>query len=109
MPLFSFKEPKYKEVAKGVSMRSAYLEETMLISFELEPRATVPAHKHPHEHITLILEGEMEFTLGDEIDILRSGDGATLPSNVEHKAVILSHPVKAVDAWYPVRDDYKLE
>ena len=109
MPFFSFNESKFKEVVKGARMRSAYLEKTMLTYFELEPGAVVPHHTHPHEQITLILEGEMEFTLGDETRILKPGEGATIPSNVKHRAVILSQPVKAVDAWCPIREDYVIE
>jgi len=109
MPFFSFNDPKYKEVAKGVRMRSAHLEKAMLTYFELDPGAVVPSHKHPHEQITLIIEGEMEFTLAGETRVLRSGDGATVPPHVEHKAVILSQRVKAVDAWYPIREDYVIE
>ena len=109
MPFFSFHESAYKDVVPGARMRSAHLEKTMLTYFELDPGTVVPTHKHPHEQITLILEGEMEFTLAGETRILKRGDGATVPPNAEHKAVILSNPVKAVDAWYPVREDYVIE
>ena len=109
MPFFRFNDAKYKEVFQGARMRSAHLENSMLTYFELDPGTVVPTHKHPHEQITLILEGEMEFTLAGETRILKSGEGATVPPNVEHKAVILSELVKAVDAWYPVREDYVIE
>jgi quercetin dioxygenase-like cupin family protein len=109
MPFFSFNDSRYKEVAPGVRMRSAHLSNTMLTYFELEPGACMPSHKHPHEQVTLVIEGEMELTVGDETHILKCGEGATVPPNVEHKAVILSQLVKAVDAWYPIREDYVIE
>ena len=109
MPFFSFNDSTYKEVAPGVKMRSAHLSNTMLTYFELESGAIMPSHKHPHEQVTLVIEGEMELTVGGETRILKRGDGATVPPNVEHKALILSQRVKAVDAWYPIREDYVIE
>ena len=90
-------------------MRSAHLEKAMLTFFELEAGATVPAHSHPHEQITLVLEGELEFTMEGETRILKKSEGVTIPPNIEHKAVVLSQPVKVVDAWYPVREDYVID
>ena len=44
-----------------------------------------------------------------ETRILKKGEGVTVPPDIEHKAIVLNKPVKAVDAWYPVRDDYVIE
>lgn len=38
----------------------------MLTFVEFEPNAEFPPHKHPHEQITFIIEGEMEFKLGEK-------------------------------------------
>ncbi|MBM4135652.1 MAG: cupin domain-containing protein [Nitrospira sp.] len=65
------------------------------------------SHKHPHEQITYVIEGEMEFTLNGEIRILKAGDGVVILSNQEHSARILNRPTKAVDAWDPIREDYR--
>jgi len=49
----------------------------------------------------------MEFTLNGEIRILKAGDGVVILSNQEHSARILNRPTKAVDAWDPIREDYR--
>ena len=108
MPFFTFNDAKHKEVAPGARMRSAHLDNAMLTNFEFDEGAVIPRHKHPHEQITLVVEGEMELTVGDETRILKRGDGATVPLGVEHSAVILAPSTKAVDAWHPVREDYIL-
>lgn len=79
----------------------------MMTFFEFEPDAVIPSHKHPHEQITYVSEGEMEFTLEGEKKVLRAGDGVVVLSDKEHSARILSKLTKAVDAWYPIREDYK--
>ncbi|MCR4405530.1 MAG: cupin domain-containing protein [Anaerolineae bacterium] len=60
-----------------------------------------------HEQITYVLEGTMDFTLGSETRILRAGDGVCIPPNTPHSARILEAPTRALDAWHPVREDYK--
>jgi quercetin dioxygenase-like cupin family protein len=77
----------------------------MLTYFEFEQGQKIPSHEHPHEQITFILEGKMQFRLGDEIKYLKAGEGVTVPSNMKHSVYAL-RPVKVVDAWNPVREDY---
>jgi len=107
MPFYKADELTSTQAMEGVSRRSVYLDKLMLTFFDLAPHSIVPMHKHPHEQITFILEGEMEFTLGDETRVLRKGEGATIPPNVEHGAKVLHLPTKAIDAWHPPREDYR--
>lgn len=93
--------------APGITRRAVYLDRVMLTFFDFEPGAVIPEHQHPHEQITLLLEGEMEFTLDGQTCTLRPGEGVTIPSNVRHGARILEQPTRAVDAWHPVREEYK--
>jgi quercetin dioxygenase-like cupin family protein len=105
MNFFSVKELPKKKIKEGIRMCSAYLDNLMLTYFEFDQGQEIPSHKHPHEQITFILEGEMQFKLGDEIKNLRAGEGVTVPSNMMHSVCALT-PVKVVDAWNPIREDY---
>ncbi len=107
MSFFRESDLKVKQVLEGITLKSVSGEKTMMTFFDFEPAAVIPSHKHPHEQITYIIEGEMEFLLGGESKVLQAGDGVVIPSNQEHSAKILSKPAKAVDAWYPVREDYR--
>jgi quercetin dioxygenase-like cupin family protein len=78
----------------------------MMTFFEFKPNTVIPSHKHPHEQITYVIEGEMEFTVEGETKILRAGGGVAIYSNQEHSARVLDKPTRAVDAWYPIREDY---
>jgi quercetin dioxygenase-like cupin family protein len=91
---------------EGVFRSAVYLENVMITFFDLEPGAIIPQHQHPHEQITFVLEGAMEFTLGDETRVIKAGEGVTIPPNISHGAQILSEPTKAIDAWNPIREDY---
>lgn len=107
MNFFRESDLKTKQVLEGITLRAVSGEKTMMTFFEFEPNAVIPSHKHPHEQITYIIEGEIEFTVEGETKILRAGGGVVIYSNQVHGAKILDKPTKAVDAWYPIRDDYK--
>jgi len=54
-----------------------------------------------------VIEGAFEFRLGDEVRVLRAGEGVCCPPNVPHSAKVLDEPTVAFDAWYPQREEYK--
>ncbi len=107
MSFFRESELKGKEVLKGITLKAVSGDQTMMTFFKFEPNSVIPSHKHTHEQITCVIEGEMEFTLEGETKVVKAGDGVVIPSNYEHSAKILSKPTKAVDAWYPIRGDYR--
>ncbi len=95
------------QMLPGVTRRAVYLDDVMLTFFEFEPYALVPEHDHPHQQITYVLAGVMEFNLDGEKCVLHAGDGVLIPPGTPHGAVILDEPCRALDAWHPVRDDYR--
>lgn len=95
------------DMLPGITRRAVWLEGVMLTFFTFQPGAIVPEHAHPEEQITIVTRGAMEFTLEGETRVLRAGDGACIPANATHKAVILDEETEAYDAWNPVREDYK--
>ncbi|MBK6381577.1 MAG: cupin domain-containing protein [Chitinophagaceae bacterium] len=72
----------------------------------LEAGVIAPIHSHPHEQWTYVLEGQMEFTLDGETQMLLPGMGAFIPSNVLHGAKAVT-ACKVIDVFTPVREDYK--
>ncbi|MEA3338878.1 MAG: cupin domain-containing protein [Chloroflexota bacterium] len=107
MPFFTVNELPATEMLPGVTRRVVYLEHAMMTFFHFEPGSVVPEHSHPHEQIAYVVQGAMEFTLGGETRVLQAGEGACCPPNVPHGAIILDEPTVALDAWYPLREEYK--
>jgi quercetin dioxygenase-like cupin family protein len=59
----------------------------------LEP----PRHTHTKENETYyILDGELEFTAGEETYLLKAGDCIHLPENIAHHFKLQSNTVKAL-------------
>jgi quercetin dioxygenase-like cupin family protein len=95
------------QMLPGVTRRAVYLEDVMLTFFEFEPHAVIPEHHHPHQQITYVLSGAMEFNLDGKKRKLFAGDGVLIPPDTPHAAVILDKSCRALDAWHPIREDYR--
>ena len=92
---------------EGVTVKSVSLDNVMMTYMEFKPGAILPEHKHPHEQITLIAEGRMELTVGQTTKVMAKGEVVKVPPNTPHRARVLNEPVIAIDAWSPIRQDYK--
>ena len=97
----------HHEIFPGVHIYTTHGEHMMLSLVEFEPHAVVEEHQHPHEQMGLMLEGEAEFIVGSEQRTVRAGEMWRIPGNVPHKVIAGHLPVKALDVFYPIREDYK--
>ena len=90
----------------GVQIQTSVCHEMMLSRVTFEPNSVVQPHSHPHEQVGIVLEGQARFFIGDEDRILGPGDMFRIPGGVEHHVVALDSVVKALDIFYPIREDY---
>jgi len=100
-------ERSHHEIFPGVHIFTAAGERLMISVVELAPRSEVKPHSHPHEQMGLLLEGELTFTIGGETQTLQPGQMWRIPGGVVHGCVAGERPAKAIDVFYPVRDDYR--
>jgi len=91
----------------GVDIATMAGEGIMLSLVTFEPGSVVQPHSHPHEQIGMLLEGELTFTIGGETRTLRAGEMWRIPGGVTHSAVAGDKPVRALDVFCPVREDYR--
>jgi quercetin dioxygenase-like cupin family protein len=75
-----------------------------VVFFEIEPIGTIPPHSHG-EQWGIVVEGEMDLTIGGQTRRCRPGDSYHIPAGVEHGATFLSH-FRAIDVFAD-RDRYK--
>ena len=55
-----------REISPGVSLRTMWGDKIMMSLVELDANSEVPLHSHPNEQAGLVLDGEFEFTVGEE-------------------------------------------
>ena len=96
-----------KELFQGVSAHVFWGDNMTLSRVVLSANSVVPPHSHPHEQAGIVIEGELEFTIGGETRRLGPGDMYIIPGNVEHKVVSFDEPAVALDIFSPVREEYK--
>ncbi len=95
------------EMVPGVWRRTlAWGERLMVVHVTLEEGAVVPAHRHPHEQITYVVEGELSMEVEGQTVVLRAGDSLLFPSNMEHGATALQRTL-VIDTFSPPREDFK--
>ena len=91
----------------GVTLQSCAAEKMMLSLVDLAPRSVVEEHAHPHEQVGMLLAGRATFFIGPEQKTLQAGDLYRIPGNVRHKVIALDQPVRAIDIFYPIREEYR--
>ena len=57
---------KSKILSEGVVLKPMWGDNIMMNVVELEAGSEVPLHSHPNEQAGIVLEGEVEFTIGEE-------------------------------------------
>jgi quercetin dioxygenase-like cupin family protein len=91
----------------GVTIHTCAVEKMMVSVVDIEPNAVVEEHAHPHEQVGMLLMGRAIFTIGGEQKTLQPGDVYRIPGNVSHHVVALDEPVRAIDIFCPIREDYR--
>ena len=100
-------ECSHHAIFPGVDIYTTCGQQLMLSLVEMQPHAVVEEHSHPHEQSGLMLEGEAEFFIGDQQRTVRPGDMWRIPGGVAHKVIAGDRPVRALDVFHPIREDYK--
>lgn len=100
-------DTSHHEIFPGVHIFTTAGEQMMLSLVEFEPNAVVQPHSHPHEQMGMLLEGELTFTIGGQTRTVKPGEMWRIPGTVVHSAVAGNKPVKALDVFHPIREDYR--
>jgi len=106
MPFIDINTIQAIEPVPGCRMRTPYGENLMLSYLEMDEGAVVPLHDHPHEQGGMLIQGQVELTIGDETRICEAGSLFIIPPNTPHKAVAVNGPAVVLDVFSPVREDY---
>ena len=96
-----------RQLFEGVRAQVAWGDRLMLSLVTLEAGSTVPMHSHPHEQAGIVLEGELDFTIGKETKRLKAGDSYIIPGNVQHGCAACAGHALVLDIFSPVREEYK--
>ena len=105
---FYDKDEKLQVLVEGKNYRKikAHDGNIMLVEVIFENGGVGEPHKHVHEQASYCIEGEFEFTIGDETKVIKAGDTIYMPSNVIHGCKVLSPKGRLLDIFVPQREDF---
>ena len=73
MKVYSWDGIQSSEPRPGVKGKTIKGEKASISYFEMQPGTASPLHDHDNEQINYVLEGEIEFTSGDRVEVLKAG------------------------------------
>ena len=95
-------QPAFPNVLRWTLVDGDRGAETLRVSeLTYEPGGTSTTHYHPTEEAMVILEGEMEALLGDDIVTVNAGDTVLAPAGVKHRLANRSGSIARVMAIFP--------
>lgn len=103
-PEFILNLPEADIPFPGVRGKISQAPNHQIIFMDIDPIGNVAPHRHG-EQWGIVVEGEMELTIGGQTRIYRAGDSYHIPANVEHFATFLTR-VRVIDAFADV-DRYR--
>jgi quercetin dioxygenase-like cupin family protein len=93
-------------VGEGIERQMVWGDRVMVCRLRIAPRTVTPVHSHPHEQITLVERGPVEFTIDGQTRIVQTGDVLVFPSQIRHGATMLDEEVVLIDIFSPPREDF---
>jgi quercetin dioxygenase-like cupin family protein len=95
-----------EQTATGIERQMVVGQNVMMCRFRFAPFVVTPEHAHPHEQMTLVMQGKVKFTISGEEHILSPGDVLHFPPNNRHGATMLNEEVVLIDIFSPIREDF---
>jgi quercetin dioxygenase-like cupin family protein len=94
-----------EEVYPGISRQVLHGERQTMVHYVYSPGSVFPIHSHPEEQVTVVISGEIEFTIDGEPALLRGGQAAVIPANMPHGAKVIGNvAVETFNALSPRRE-----
>lgn len=99
-------ETPWEDLGNGIKRQVfGYDDRIMLVKAKFEVGAVGDLHEHHHTQVTYVDSGAFEMTIGEEVRVIRKGDGYYVPPHVIHGCVCLEAGT-LIDAFTPHREDF---
>ncbi len=98
--------PQVELIPGHVSVHLISGERATAMFATFEPNAVGPLHKHEHEQIMIIADGEGELVTGGKRYPVKKGDVTVFASNQEHGTYASDKGIKTIEIFIPVRQEY---
>ena len=98
---------EWELVVEGINRKVVHLNGATTVLNKLDPGNEAFPHSHPHEQVSYIMEGQLDFTIDGKTYHLVPGDLLAVPPGSEHYAVATGDKICLnLDFFTPKREDY---
>ncbi|HXI62486.1 MAG TPA: cupin domain-containing protein, partial [Pyrinomonadaceae bacterium] len=87
--------------AEGIERQMVVGQQMMICRFRFAPLLVTPQHRHPHEQMSIVVQGRVRFFVEGEERIVSRGDVLHFPSNCLHGASMMDEEVVLIDIFTP--------
>lgn len=95
-----------EQTAAGIERQMVVGQNVMMCRFRFAPFVVTAEHSHPHEQMTLVVQGKVKFIVSGEERIVSAGDVLHFPPHNRHGATMLDEEVILIDIFSPIREDF---
>lgn len=95
-----------EKTADGIERQMIVGQNMTMCRFRFEPFVVTEEHSHPHEQMTLVVQGKVKFIISGEERVVSAGDVLHFPPHNRHGATMLDEEVILIDIFSPVREDF---
>ena len=92
--------------AEGIARQMVVGDNLMICRFRFAPHLVTPEHSHPHEQMSLVVQGRVRFFIEGQERIASPGDVLHFPSGCRHGATMMDGEVVLIDIFTPIREDF---
>ncbi len=106
----NWNDKAWKLVRPGIERKAFGSDKVTLALHRLHPGHERLPHSHPNEQVVYILEGTVDFHVGDETLRIEAGGLAVVPPDVVHWVeVVGDRPAINLDVFTPARPEYLVD
>ncbi len=95
-----------KKLTEGISGKMVHTDNMTIAHVHIKKGTKMPEHHHPHEQVSTVMKGELDFIIGGETRRCKPGDIIVIPGNEPH-AVHAHTDSYVLDVFQPARDEYR--
>ncbi|WP_119067118.1 cupin domain-containing protein [Aggregatilinea lenta] len=106
MPFGKLSDQKAREIVPGFYGKFVHTDRMTVSYWTIDAGALLPEHRHPHEQITTVIEGQLELTVAGETQVLGPLEIAVIPGDTVHAGRAVTDCL-VIDVFQPARDDYR--
>ncbi len=106
MVVLDLSEVAKRRLLEGAEVRFVHAETMTVAYWTFEPGVPLPAHAHPHEQVTNVIEGVFDLTVEGKTSRLEAGSVAVIPPDAPHAGRAVT-ACRIIDVFHPVREDYR--